>query len=131
MSQTQATRTFINDVFDGKGFGPKFLNYLSDDMVWTATGTSPLSGVYHGKRAYQDDVFSKISSKLEKAPKPIIDRILVDQDWASVLFHTDGATAKNGMDFSMQYCWWIKVAGNKIVEVVGFYDQKKLIDLFA
>ena len=31
----------------------------------------------------------------------------------------------------MQYCWLVRVDGVKIAEVVGFFDQKKVTDLFA
>ena len=40
-------------------------------------------------------------------------------------------TGRNGADFSMQYCWLVKVDGDQIAEVIGFYDTKKMNDVFA
>lgn len=76
-----------------------------------------------------ENVLSKLRDKLEHAPKPEVDRILVDGEWAAVQFHTTAAKAVSGYDFSMQYCWLLKVEGDKIVEVVGFLDQIKIKEL--
>jgi ketosteroid isomerase-like protein len=37
-----------------------FLGALADDLVWTATGTSPISGTYHGRDAYIDGIYSQV-----------------------------------------------------------------------
>jgi uncharacterized protein len=134
MDKTSPTRTFITKVFKSaaaEGLGGSFLDHLADDVHWNATGSSPLSGVYTSKQLYQQDVLGRLKDKLEYVPRPEIDRILVDGDWATVLFHTTGAKAKNGIDFSMQYCWLLRVQNEKIVEVVGFFDQKKATEVFA
>ena len=133
-SQTQATRTFVNNLFASiaqEGFGPKFLDSLSHDVIWTATGSSPLSGRHEGKKAYQEDVLAKLHGRLEYFPKPQVNRILSDGDWAAVYFHSTGARTYSGAEFGMEYCWLLKVQEDKIVEVVGFFDQKKVHDLFA
>ena len=132
-TDTATTRAFVEDLFASiakSGLGPRFLNSLSEDVVWTATGSSPLSGRFEGKKAYREDVLGKLTGKLERSPKPQVDRILVDGDWAAVHFHTSGARSVHGYDFSMQYCWLLKVQEEMIVEVVGFFDQKKVCDLF-
>lgn len=131
---TEATRTFVSNLFTniaGERLGTKFLSALSDDIIWKATGSSPLAGVYRGKKSYQEDVLGKLHDKLEYLPGPQLDKILADGEWAAVYFHTTGARASSGMDFSMEYCWLMKVQHDKVVEVVGFYDQKKMVDLFA
>ena len=135
MSTTDETRIFITDLFNTialKGFGKEFSDSLSDSLVWTVTGSSPLSGRYTSKQSYIDGVLSKLREKVDlPTARPTIDRILVDGQWASVVFHTTGVTAVNGSDFSMTYCWIMKVEATKITEVIGFYDQKKLEDIFA
>lgn len=113
------------------GFGANFLKGLSDDVVFVASGTSPVSGRYAGKQVYVDKVLKPLGEKLETMPIPRVERMIVDGEWASVLFRTEGVRGKNGADFSMQYCWIIHVVDNLIVEITGFYDQKKMIDIFA
>ena len=134
MASTEDTRSVIESVFttiSNRGFSQDFLDYLSDDVVWTANGTSPMRGRYEGKNMYVDKVLSRLRERLGTSGRPTVDRILVDGEWAAVNFHTVGATAHNGLDFSMEYCWLMKVEGEKIVEVSGFYDSKKMCDLFA
>lgn len=128
------TRQFIVTLFETvayEGFGHAFLDHLDDDIIWHATGTSPLGGITTSKQAYQEKVLGALTGKLKTTPIPIVDRIFVDGEWATLLFHTENVEALNGMDFGMEYCWLLKVQADKIVEVVGFYDQKKLHDLFA
>ncbi|KAK3048880.1 hypothetical protein LTR09_009775 [Extremus antarcticus] len=132
MDTTSRTRAFIQHLFSDS-FGSTFLSHLSDNIIWTATGSSPLSGRYEGKQVYQTQVLDKIYERLEEPPTRILDRILVDGEWATVHFHSVGVRGKNGADFSMDYCWIIKVdlERREVVEVVGFYDSKKMWDLFA
>ena len=108
-----------------------FLDSLSDEVIWTATGSSPLSGRYVGKREYREQVLAKLYERLQTSVKPQVDLILVDGNWATVYFHTTDVKGHNGVDFSMSYCWLMRVDREKIVEVIGFYDLKKVCDLFA
>ena len=131
---TATTRVFVENLFTSiaeSGFRDTFLNALSNDVVWTATGTSPLSGRYKGKKTYCEDVLGRLHGKLQSSPKPMVNRILVDEDWASVYFHTTNVPALNGDDFGMEYCWLMRVKDEEIVEVVGFYDGNKMSKLFS
>lgn len=57
---------------------------------------------------------------------PIVDRIIVDCDWAAVNWHSEGVKAINGADYDMSYAWSMRVSGGKIVEVIGWYDGAKV-----
>ncbi|KAK5687219.1 hypothetical protein LTS10_001357 [Elasticomyces elasticus] len=134
MEATPTTYAFVERMFTvwaSQGLGDAFLHYLSDDVIWTATGTSPLSGHYVGKRSYKENVLDRLHDKLDHSPRPEVERIIVQEDWATILFRTTGARGRNGTDFSMQYCWIVRVQDDKIREVVGFFDSKKMIDLFS
>ena len=134
MEHNTSTRTFITNLFSNisqEGLGNSFIDSLSDKVIWTATGSSPLSGRYEGKKAYREQILAKLHERLETSVKPQVDLILVDGDWAAVNFHTTGAKGYNGVDFSMSYCWLMRVENGKVTEVIGFYDQKKMCDLFA
>jgi ketosteroid isomerase-like protein len=133
-TMSTSTQTILTHLFTSistSGFRETFLNALSDDVIWTATGSSPLSGRYEGKREYVEKVLQPLHDRLEASPRPEVERIIVDSEWAAVLFRSSGARGLNGVDFSMQYCWLMKVVDERITEVVGFYDQKKMCDLFG
>ena len=131
---TQSTRIFLSTLFSSvhtDGFGSSFQKALSENVVWTATGTSPLAGVYRGKQAYLDNVLNVLHERLETPIRLVLHRMIVEGEWASVHFESSGVRGKNGSDFSMQYVWLIRVVEDTIVEVIGFYDQKRMFDLFA
>jgi uncharacterized protein len=131
---SSATAAVLGEVFSGvseHGFGSAFLDALADDLVFTATGSSPLAGRYTSKAEYQDRVLERLHERLTTPLRPAIEQMLVDGEWATVRFRTEGVRGHNGADFSMQYCWLLRVVDGRIVEIVGFYDTKKMVDLFA
>jgi len=132
---TEQTRTFLTDWFDRlatSGFdGKVFLDALADDLVWTATGSSPVSGTFHGKQAYADGVWRPLDDRLERWPRADVMRILADGEWATVEFHGVDGLGRNGTDYTLEYCWVIRVVDGLVREVVGYYDQTKVAELFA
>jgi ketosteroid isomerase-like protein len=130
-SATTATLESVFSRISEHGFGQAFLDALADDLVFTATGSSPLAGRYTSKAEYQDRVLGRLHERLATPLRPAIEQMLVDGEWATVRFRTEGVRGHNGADFSMQYCWLLRVVDGRIVEIVGFYDTKKMVDLFA
>ncbi|WP_239706792.1 nuclear transport factor 2 family protein [Mycolicibacterium smegmatis] len=122
------TRAVLEDVFattSQTGFGETFLDRLSDDVTFTATGTSPVAGQYHGKTEYREKVLSRLHDHLATPMRPQLDQMIVDGDWAAVRFHTEGVHGTNGSDASMQYCWVMRVAGDQIVDVIGLLRHRE------
>ena len=130
---TSTTFNILVDLFGQiakAGWFTEFLAALDDDLVFTAMGTSPVSGRYVGKEMYAREVLGRLHERLQSWPKPIVDNILVDGDSACVQFHSEGGLGKNGADFNMQYCWVLKLHGEKITEITGYYDSAKMVALF-
>lgn len=124
---------FVRNLFRdiaADGFAKKFEDALDDDLVWVATGSSPLSGEYKGKQGYLEKIIGQLHTRLQSWPKAIVENILVDGDVACVQFHGEGGIGKNGANFDMQYCWMMKVRNQKIVHVTGYYDSVKMAALF-
>ena len=135
VSATEHTRGFLTEWFarlEASGFdGGVFLGALSDDLVWTATGESPVSGTFRGKQSYVDNVWRPLDDHLSKWPKAHVLRILADGEWAVVEFRGVGGVGRNGTDYTLQYCWVLRVVDDYVREVVGYYDQVKVAELFA
>jgi ketosteroid isomerase-like protein len=76
---TARTREFLEDWFrhlGDTGFdGQVFLAALADDVVWTATGHSPVSGTFRGEQEYADGVYRRLDESLETLPRPRVERI--------------------------------------------------------
>jgi uncharacterized protein len=137
--QTPKTREFIESLFSAvalDNFGASFAAALSDDLVWTVTGSSPIAGRYEGKQVYINEVLSPIRSVLVSLPVPIVEHIVVDGSWCTVVWRSEGVRGKNGADYDMKYAWIMNVKQEdesdelKIVEVVGFYDGQKVTAVF-
>ena len=108
-----------------------FLDGLADDVLWTATGTSAVSGRHVGKAAYVAGVYEPLNRRLAAWPRPVIERIVTDGDWGVVQFRGEGGVGVNGCDYSMRYCWVMRVAGGLVCEVIGYYDTAKVQELFS
>jgi uncharacterized protein len=108
-----------------------FLSALSDDIVWTATGSSPVSGTYHGLAAYTAGVYRPLDEHLESWPRPTVERVVAEGAWGVVEFSSTGGRGKNGVDYNMRYCWVIHVENNLVTEVTGYYDTANVDALFA
>ncbi|OAP64979.1 hypothetical protein AYL99_00951 [Fonsecaea erecta] len=136
---TEATRSFIESLFTAvalDNFGTSFAAALSDDLVWTVTGSSPIAGTYNGKQVYIDQVLTPLRDVLVTLPVPIVEHIFADGDWATVNWRSQGVVGKNGANYDMQYAWLMRTAldsdtgARKIVEVIGFYDSVKVTAVF-
>jgi len=83
-------------------------------------------------------VLTPLRAVLDSLPVPIVEHIVVDEYWATVVWHSEGVSGKNGADYDMKYSWLMRaqpegVEGElelKIVEVIGFYDGQKVTDVF-
>lgn len=140
----QSTRAYLEQLFNdmaAQGTRTALPPALSEDLIWTATNTSPLAGRYVGKQAYLDQVLGVLGGELDRNAQSsmTLEQIIVDEgsEWATVRFRTEGAKGKNGTDFSMSYCWVMRVGEasdsgglGRIKEVIGFYDGAKMYRLF-
>ena len=126
---------FLTDWFDrltDSGFASDvFLGGLADDLVWTATGSSPISGRYDGLPAYVEGVYRPLDERLSTWPQPRVERIVAAGEWGVVEFSSTGGVGKNGTDYSMRYCRVMHVRDNRVDEVIGYYDQVKVVELFS
>ena len=133
-SSTESTRRLVSGVFErweADGDPAAFLAALSDDVVWTIAGSSALAGVYQGLQAYRERVYAALAERLETWPVPEVDQLVADGEWAAVRWTGDGGQGRRGEDYSMQYAWWLRVSGDRIHEVIDFYDDLKVTALFA
>jgi uncharacterized protein len=134
VTSTAEAGPFLRDWFArmaAKGFSAEvFLAGLAPDLVWTVTGTSPISGTYRGLRAYTEGVFRPLDERLVRWPNPVVERIVAEGEWGVVEFRGEGGVGRNGCDYSMQYCWSMHVHGDLVREVIGYYDQHKVAELF-
>lgn len=135
MGTTTETRVFVTELFDaitrrGHGWHP-LLDALADDVVWTVTGSSPISGIYRGKADYVTRCFGRLDERLARWPDADVEEIVVDGDVAVVFFAGIGGMGRNGTDYTMRYCWRMHVADGRIDRVTGYLDGGVVSQLFT
>jgi len=126
-------KALIQDLFASiaqEGWSTKFNDALADDLVWVATGSSPVAGTYEGKQVYLEEIMKRLGDRLLSWPKPVVENIVVDGDTACVQFRGEGGVGKNGANFDMRYCWVIRLRDGLIAHVTGYYDSVKMTALF-
>ena len=111
------------------GDGAAFFAEVADDVDWTVEGTHPLAGRYHSKAEFQQHTFAKLAKVLPGGAQLHVTGVITSGDWAVVELKSM-ATAKNGLRFDNRYCWLIRFAGGKIVEVRAYLDSALVQRLF-
>ncbi len=94
---------------------------LSEDIVWTVTGTSPVTGVFKGKKACVDGLILPVQQTMAEPFRCQVQRILVEGDFAVVLWK-GSSTTKTGLPYRQEYCWILELKGQKIISVRAFFD---------
>src|SRR5271170_1330560 len=121
----------VRELFKGleDGNGTAFFAHVAEDVDWIVEGTHPLAGHYRSKSDFLAHTFQKLAKVLPQGTQLHVTNVLVSGDWAIVEL-ASLATAKNGLRFDNKYCWVIRFAGGKIVEVRAYLDSAMVQRLF-
>jgi len=123
--------TQIREIFKNleSGDGAAFFAHVAEDVDWIVQGTHPLAGHYRSKSDFLAHTFQKLAKVLPQGTQLHVTNVLVSGDWAIVEL-ASLATAKNGLRFDNKYCWVIRFADGKIVEVRAYLDSAMVQRLF-
>lgn len=94
----------------------------SDAVDWTVEGTHPPAGRYRSKSESRARTFARLAPLMRGPLTLRVEQILIDGDRAAVELRS-AAIARNGKRFDNRYCWILRVAGGKIVEVRAYLDS--------
>ena len=102
---------------------------LASDVKWTNAGTSTVSGIYHSRRDFMDQVVTPFNSRLQTPLVPIVRGLYADGDTVIVLW--DGAAiARDGKSYENTYSWYLKMRDGKIISAIALYDSIAFDDLW-
>ena len=133
MGQTdvaEKNRRAVQMAFDNwrRASGTVF-DLLASDAKWTIAGSSTVSGTYHSRRDFMDQVTIPFNSRLSTPLVPIVRGLYADGDTVIVLW--DGAAmARDGKSYQNTYSWYLKMRDGKIVNAVAVYDSVPFDDLW-
>ncbi|MCO1654545.1 nuclear transport factor 2 family protein [Pseudonocardia humida] len=127
----QANKDRVGAAFEqwANGTGTPF-DILADDATWTITGNSPAAGSYAGRQAFLDAVIGPFNARMSAPLRPVVRGLYADGDWVIALFDAAG-TAVDGQPYRNTYTWYMRLAGERIVEVIAFFDSIEFTDLWT
>ena len=126
----EKNRRTIQAGFDNwrRGSGSIF-DLLASDAKWTIVGRSTVSGTYHSRRDFMDQVIVPFNARLSTPLVPTVRGIYADGDMVIVLW--DGAAmARDGKSYENTYSWYLKMRDGKIISATALYDPIAFDDLW-
>jgi len=130
-SETQDTRALVERLFAAyeRGDSQQLFDHVAEDVHWTITGNNPLSGEYRNKSEFIEATYERLATVLKEPVRPRVRRIIAEGDLAVVEWHGH-ATCIVDRPYDNDYCWVIRVAGERIVEVTAYLDGALVEELF-
>jgi ketosteroid isomerase-like protein len=111
------------------GTGSPF-ELLADDARWTIAGRSAAAGTYEGRERFLAEVIRPFNARMSAPLRPTVHRIL--HEGSTVVVHFDAVgTARDGRPYHNTYAWIIDLRGDRIVNVVAFFDAIAFDELWA
>jgi uncharacterized protein len=118
----------VDDVWGG------FEQVMSNDIVWTVPGNTPVSGVHRGIEAVNRDFFDRCwetgdgrgggiqGLDSDYGLKLTVEQVVGLEDGRILVTCTSDARGKNGLPYNNGYCWIITVRDGKIVDLLEYCD---------
>lgn len=116
---------------NGNGDSAPFFAALAPDVIWTAIGTTPISGTVRGREAYLEKIYRPLLQIFTGPTVCQVRRIVGEGDTVVVEWHGETPTTKGV--YAQDYCWLVRVRPNgaAIAEVTGYFDTARVSQLFA
>ena len=96
-------------------------NLIADDIVWTNTGTTALSGTYRGKDELMEKLLGPLFGRLKAGISSEITGLVAEGD--TVVALTSGvAETLEGVPYNNTYCHVIRIRDGQFVEVTEYFD---------
>jgi uncharacterized protein len=123
-------KDFVTRLFDRWEHGDmqSFFDAVADDVRWTAIGHTPISGVYTSKAEYLEKCYRPLMARLNGPARCEVRRIIADGDTVVVQWRGETPT-RAGQPYIQEYCWVLRVDGERITEVDGYFDTAAVLEL--
>ena len=116
-------KALIRNVFEhlARGDGRPFVDLMSEDFTWIFMGSTNWRGRYVGKSTVREQLLAPLFANFAGTYKNTANRILADGDF--VVVECEGSVAtKAGDRYDNKYCYVIRMAGGKMIELTEYMD---------
>lgn len=107
-----------------------FWRLLADDVRYEVIGTTAVSGVYEGRRAFIASALAPMAALLSVAARPV-EYDIVAEGQRVVLMWRGVGTMMNGEPYNNSYCWVLTITDSKISRIKAYLDTALVDALFA
>lgn len=131
-AQSCAARALIESLFAAPpgGWLMACAAALAPEVVCAVAGSTRLSGIFRGRDAVQDELFTPLAALLQDGLSLVCDRLRADGEWVWV--QARGlARALRGGRYDSDYCLLFRVREGAIVELIVYHDTARLQALLA
>ena len=111
------------------GDSSSFFTSVADNVIWTAIGSTPISGTSHSKKEYMDKTYLPLQKVFAGATSCKVKQIVAENDTVVVEWHGETPLANGGV-YANDYCWVVRVSGGRLTEVTGYFDTAAVNALF-
>ncbi len=91
--------------------------------MWTIIGSTPLSGVYHGKGEVTGKLLAGLRARLATPVQFTIERFIAEGEYV-VMQARGHATTIEGLAYDNTYCIIARIADGQIHELTDFIDTE-------
>lgn len=129
---TQSNGELIRTAFTSweQGDSRPFFSLVADDVTWRVIGSTPVSGTYRSRSEFLGGAAGQL---FERFAEPLVARVTaVHEAGDTVVLQWQGTSrGVNGRPYGQDYCWVMRLADAKVVDVVAYLDTALVDDMFA
>ncbi|MPY95209.1 MAG: nuclear transport factor 2 family protein [Acidimicrobiia bacterium] len=125
-------RQLITEAFAAwaEGDSRPFFALVHDDVTWTVIGSTTISGTFEGKRAFLDGAIAPMGKALATPLRAEVLGVLADGDEVAVRW-VGRSSSRTGRPYVQTYCWVMRLAAGRVVEVTAYLDTELLTAVLA
>jgi ketosteroid isomerase-like protein len=125
MGTTEENRQTVRAAFEQweQGDSRPFFALVADDVRWTVTGSTGISGTFHSKDAFVTQAAGLLTKRFAG---PLAAKLVdVSADGDKVFVQWEGsAVSVTGLDYEQAYCWVLSMRDGRVVEALAYLDTE-------
>lgn len=106
-----------------EGDGRPFVAAMAEDFSWIIEGSNSWSRAWHGRDAVRRELLKPLFDQFATPYRARAERIIAEGDTVVVLAKGE-VTTKSGKPYNNSYCFVIRLAGGKMIELREYLDTE-------
>lgn len=129
MSERQLIEDAVRAWVDGDE--KAFWLLLAEDVEYSVIGSTRVSGIYKGRKAFFEGALFPMSALMAESPRPVDIDIIAEGERVVLMWTGEGGVMKNGAPYNNSYCWVLEVRSGQIRRVKAYLDTELVTALFS